>query len=252
MEKVFKALADRTRRKLLDALRKRDGQTLTELEERFEMTRFGVMKHLRLLEDAGLVVTRKVGREKLHYLNPVPIRSIQDRWISKYAEPWAASLTDLKNMLEETMETKPSHLFQTYIRTTPELLWRAITTPEETKRYFFGSSVQSDWKAGSPISYVGDTGAHDLDGRILEIDPPRKLVVTFEMTHNPEASKDRPSRVTWEIEQQGALCLLTVLHDDFDGQTATWRAVRGGWPYILSNLKTVLETGEPLPPPAKM
>ncbi len=102
MDTVFKALADPTRRDLLDALFAEDGQTLTSLEERVPMTRFGVMKHLRVLEEAGLVVTRKRGREKLHYLNPVPIRLIQDRWVSKYAEPWAAGLSELKTDLEDS------------------------------------------------------------------------------------------------------------------------------------------------------
>src|SRR5919202_687519 len=112
---VFKALADPSRRLLLDSLFDEDGQTLGELSARLPgMTRFGVMKHLRLLEAAGLVATRKVGREKLHYLNTVPIRSIHDRWISKYAEPWAAALAGLKNELEGTMETKPRHVFQNW------------------------------------------------------------------------------------------------------------------------------------------
>ena len=101
MDEVFKALADPTRRSLLDELFERDGQTLGELESRFDMTRFGVMKHLRVLEEVGLVTTQKRGREKLHFLNPVPIRLIHERWVSKYAEPWAATLTGLKKTLEE-------------------------------------------------------------------------------------------------------------------------------------------------------
>jgi DNA-binding transcriptional ArsR family regulator len=101
MDEVFRALADPTRRALLDELFREDGQSLRALEGRFEMTRFGVMKHLRLLEEAGLVVTRRRGREKLHFLNPVPIRLIHDRWVSKYAEPWVSALTGLKSQLEE-------------------------------------------------------------------------------------------------------------------------------------------------------
>lgn len=99
---VFKALADPTRRDLLDALFALDGQTLSALQARVPMTRFGVMKHLKVLEEAGLVTSRKRGRERLHFLNPVPIRLIHDRWVSKYAEPWAAALTELKTQLEET------------------------------------------------------------------------------------------------------------------------------------------------------
>jgi DNA-binding transcriptional ArsR family regulator len=101
MDEVFKALADPTRRSLLDELFREDGQTLSALEQRIPMSRFGVMKHLRVLESAGLVVTRKSGREKLHFLNPVPIQLIHERWVSKYAAPWASSLTDLKHDLEE-------------------------------------------------------------------------------------------------------------------------------------------------------
>src|SRR5579859_7858879 len=126
VDAVFKALADPTRRRLLDELFREDGQTLGALQERFPMTRFGVMKHLRILEDAGLVVTRRRGREKLHFLNPVPIRLVHDRWVSKYAEPWAASLSELKSQLEKTMEK----VFEIYIRTTPERIWQAITDPE--------------------------------------------------------------------------------------------------------------------------
>jgi DNA-binding transcriptional ArsR family regulator len=101
MDAVFKALADPTRRQLLDELFVQDGQTLTELEGRLPMTRFGVMKHLKILEEAHLITTRKRGREKLHFLNPVPIRLVHDRWVSKYAEPWAATLTGLKRRLED-------------------------------------------------------------------------------------------------------------------------------------------------------
>ena len=101
IDDVFKALADPTRRRLLDELFEEDGQTLSALEQRLPMSRFGVAKHLKVLEGAGLVTTRKRGREKLHYLNPVPIREVHDRWVSKYAEPWAAALTGLKRNLEE-------------------------------------------------------------------------------------------------------------------------------------------------------
>src|ERR1700693_6196357 len=131
MDDVFKALADPTRRSLLDELFKQDGQTLSALEERLPMTRFGVMKHLKLLEDAGLVVTRRRGREKLHFLNAVPIRLVHDRWVSKYAQPWAAELSDLKSRLENPMEK----IFEIYIRTTPERLWEAITNAEIRSKY---------------------------------------------------------------------------------------------------------------------
>ena len=140
---MFKALADPTRRSLLDELFREDGQTLSSLESRFEITRFGVMKHLRQLEEAGLVVTRRQGREKLHFLNPVPIRLVHDRWVSKYAEPWAAALSGLKQRLESQMEK----VFEIYIRTTPERLWEAITDGEIRSKYTFGNTFDSDWTA---------------------------------------------------------------------------------------------------------
>src|SRR5919199_2479464 len=151
MDEVFRALADPTRRSLLDELFKRDGQTLSELEGRLPMTRFGVMKHLRVLEEARLVTSRRRGREKLHFLNPVPIRLVHDRWVSKYAEPWAAGLSELKRDLEEgrTMEK----VFEIYIKTTPERLWEAITDSESRAKYNFGVGVRSDWSPGS--SYQG-------------------------------------------------------------------------------------------------
>src|SRR5947209_9247242 len=146
MDEVFKALGDPTRRSLLDELFKQDGQTLGALEERLPMTRFGVMKHLKVLEEAGLVVTRRRGREKLHFLNPVPIRLVHDRWVSKYAEPWASALSELKQTLEEdTMEK----VFEIYIKTTPERLWEAITDSEMRAKYNFGVGTASDWAAGS-------------------------------------------------------------------------------------------------------
>src|SRR5205807_2786616 len=145
MDEVFRALADPTRRSLLDELFEEDGQTLTALERRLSMTRFGVMKHLRVLEEARLVTTRRRGREKLHFLNPVPIQLVHDRWVSKYAEPWAAALSGLKQRLEKPMEK----VFEIYIKTTAERLWEAITDPELRSTYNFGARVNSDWTPGS-------------------------------------------------------------------------------------------------------
>ena len=152
MDEVFKALADPTRRSLLDELFKNDGQTLTQLEERLPMTRFGVMKHLKLLEEAHLVVTRRRGREKLHFLNVIPIRLLHDRWINKYTEPWASSLTHLKHTMENrTMEK----IYEIYIKTTPERLWHAITDPVARAKYNFGVLVTSDWTKGSHFEGKG-------------------------------------------------------------------------------------------------
>ncbi len=249
MELVFKALSHPGRRELLDRLFQHDGQTLGELCERFELSRYGVMKHLRILESAGLVVTRRAGREKLHFLNPVPIRLVHDRWITKYAEPWVGAMGDLKAKLEgDTMSSQKQlkHVYEVYIRTTPEKLWKAITDPGFTERYFYGTRVESDWKPGSVVIHRGEGGKVNLEGKVLAIEPGRKLVTTFLSAHDPEASKDRPSRVTWEITPLGDVCKLALTHDDFDGETKTYQMVGSGWNPVLSGLKTLLETGTPL------
>ncbi len=246
MERVFRALADPSRRRLLDALRRRDGQTLRRLELQLDMTRFGVMKHLRVLEAAGLITTQRVGREKFHYLNPVPIRRIHDRWIRKYAEPIVAALSALKTTLEGEPMNTPKHVYEVYVRTSPERLWQAITDPAVTQQYFYKSRVRSDWKPGATIEHVMSDGSIALKGTILELDPPRRLVHTFIMEHDDAARGDRPSRVTWEIVPRGSVCQLIVTHDDFDAETATFQKVRFGWNPVLSGLKTLLETGQPL------
>jgi len=245
MDEVFRALAHPTRRSLLDELFKQDGQPLSALEEGLPMTRFGVMKHLRLLEEAGLVTTRRRGREKLHFLNPVPIRLVHDRWVSKYAEPWAAALTGLKKRIEEeTMEK----VFEIYIKTTPERLWEAITDPEMRRQYNFGVGVTSEWTPGSRYEAVHSSAPSALiEGENLEVEPPRRLVQSMVALWSEEVKREGPSRVTWEIEQVGSSCRLTVTHDELrEGASAE---LYGGWPMILSGLKTLLETGELLETP---
>lgn len=248
MDDVFKALADPTRRSLLDALFERDGQTLTALAERFDMTRFGVMKHLGVLEDAGLVVTRKSGREKLHFLNVVPIRLVHDRWVSKYSERWAAALSDLKARMEGRTMVK---VFEIYIKTTPERLWEAITNPELRAIYNFGASVESDWEAGSRYRMSARGGTVPLgEGEILEADRPRRLVQSMTALWSDDVKSEGTSRVTWEIEPVGDSCRLTVTHDQLrDGAN---EELYGGWPMILSGLKTLLETGEYLTTPGSL
>jgi uncharacterized protein YndB with AHSA1/START domain len=246
MDEVFKAVADPTRRSLLDELAREDGQTLGALQERFPMTRFGVMKHLRVLEEAGLVVTRRRGREKLHFLNPVPIRLVHDRWVSKYAEPWAASLSELKSQLEKTMEK----VFEIYIRTTPERLWEAITDPEIRSKYSFGARFTSDWTPGASIEMSTPDRRLLGGGEVLEADPPRRLVQTMTALWSDEVRSEGASRVTWEIEQIEDSCRLTVTHDQLrEGANAQ---LYGGWPMILSGLKTWLETGELLTTPGSL
>jgi uncharacterized protein YndB with AHSA1/START domain len=247
VDEVFRALADPTRRSLLDELFLRDGQTLGELERRFAMTRFGVMKHLKLLEEAGLVVTRRHGREKLHFLNPVPIRLVHDRWVSKYAEPWVAGLSDIKQRLESQMEK----VFEIYIRTTPDRLWEAITDPEIRKKYNFGAGVTSDWKVGSHLQMgVPEVDLLLGDGEVLEVDPPRRLVHTMTALWGEDVKSEGPSRVTWEITQVEDSCQLKVTHDQL--REGANEQLYGGWPMILSGLKTWLESGELLTTPGSL
>jgi uncharacterized protein YndB with AHSA1/START domain len=247
MDAVFRALADPTRRSLLDELFLRDGQTLSELEGRFEMTRFGVMKHLKLLEEAGLVVTRRHGREKLHFLNPVPIRLVHDRWVSKYAEPWVAGLSDIKQRLESQMEK----VFEIYIRTTPERLWEAITDPEIRKKYNFGADVSSDWKVGSRLQMgVPEVDMLLGDGEVLEVDPPHRLVHTMTALWGDDVKSEGASRVTWAITQVEDSCQLKVIHDEL--REGANEQLYGGWPMILSGLKTWLESGEQLTTPGSL
>src|ERR1700730_6864172 len=248
----FRALADPTRRLLLDRLFEREGRTLGGLQAEVEgMTRFGVMKHLRLLEAAGLVVTRKAGREKLHYLNPVPIQLIHDRWVSKYTRPRAAALAALKQELEggQTMAA-PKQVYQVYIRATPEQVWDAITRPDFTARYFFGSRVDTTGETGSQIRHYAPDGTTLWgDDLILESDPPRALVHGWRALYDPELAAEPPSRVGWEIEgQPGGFTKLTVVHDELEGSQKTAASVSGGWMFVISGLKTVLESGEPLAP----
>jgi uncharacterized protein YndB with AHSA1/START domain len=248
MDTVFRALADPTRRSLLDELFKQDGQTLSALERRLPMTRFGVMKHLKVLEEAGLVTTRKRGREKLHFLNPVPIRLVHDRWVSKYAEPWAATLSGLKKTIEEQVMEK---VFEIYIKTTPERLWEAITDTEMRRQYTFGVGVTSDWTPGSRYEAVHPgAGITISEGENLEVDPPRRLVQNFMARWSEDVKSEGTSRVTWEIEPVGDSCRLTVTHDQL--REGANDELYGGWPQILSGLKTLLETGEPLTTPGSL
>ena len=248
MDDVFKALADPTRRSLLDELFKEDGQSLTALEERLPMTRFGVMKHLKVLEEAGLVTTKKRGREKLHFLNVVPIRLVHDRWVSKYAEPWAAALTGLKRDLEDRSMEK---VFEIYIKTTPERLWEAITSSEMREKYTFGVGVETDWTNGS--SYRAAHAASGIpisEGENLEVDPPRRLVQSFHALWGEDVAAEGTSRVTWEIEPVGDSCRLLVTHDQL--REGVNDQIYGGWPMILSGLKTLLETGDLLTTPGSL
>jgi uncharacterized protein YndB with AHSA1/START domain len=244
VDEVFRALADKSRRRLLDRLFRRDGQSLRDLCARAGMTRFGVMKHLRVLEGARLVVPHRQGREKLHYLNPMPIRLLHDRWVGKYRAPLAAALSELKSRLEEPV----TQVYELFIRTPPERLWDALTNGEVTKHYFFGETVRSDFRPGSEWHSTGPQGARDVEGEVLECERPRRLVISWHILYDAELAQER-SRVTYSIEKRGEVCKLTLLHDCAEAPKTARHVSADGWQLVLSGLKTLLETGEPMPMP---
>jgi uncharacterized protein YndB with AHSA1/START domain/DNA-binding transcriptional ArsR family regulator len=260
MDEIFKALADPSRRRLLDSLNTRNGQRLNELCAGLDMARQSVSKHLAVLERANLVTTVRHGREKLHYLNAVPIHAIADRWIHQYDRRRVEALADLKQALESPMTDEPAFVYTTFIKTTPEQLWKALTDPAFTRRYW-GISFDTDWRPGSAMVWEQD-GHRIVDPEqvVLEAEPPRRLAYTWH-TPTPEwaglngidddvratlAGESR-SRVTFEIEPFGESVKLTVVHDDFPAGSTMRAMVSGGWPYLLSDLKTLMETGATLP-----
>lgn len=247
---IFKALADPSRRTLLDLLHASDGRTLNDLCAPLNMSRFGVMKHLNILEEAGLITTRKVGREKLHYLNAVPIRHIYDRWVSKYAEPWVIGLTSLKNELERetNMEIKPRHVNRIAIKATPEQVWQALTDPSKTSKFWFNCAIRSTWEIESPFE-LWNGEEKKVEGIILDIDPPKKLVMSWRFFSIPGIESDSPSRITWEIDSSvefPGVTLVTVVHDEIEQAEKTAKILQNGLPIVLSGMKTFLETGSSL------
>ena len=257
---VFKALADPSRRHLLDRLNARNGQSLRDLSEGLHMARQSVSKHLAVLEAANLVTTVRQGREKLHYLNAAPINEIAERWIDRYDRERVRALADLKRALEESPMDKPQFVYTTYIRTTPEQLWRALTEPAFTRRWW-QTTFETDWKVGSTMTWDNNgVVIADPEQVVLESDPYRRLVYSWHI-FTPELnerlqlgdelfaklSAERRSRVAFDIEPVGDMVKLTVVHDDFQPGSAAATMVRNGWPVFLSSLKTLLETGEPLP-----
>jgi uncharacterized protein YndB with AHSA1/START domain/DNA-binding transcriptional ArsR family regulator len=262
MDEVFKALADGSRRRLLDSLRVRNGQSLRELCAGLEMARQSVSKHLAVLEAANLVTTVWHGREKLHYLNAAPINEIADRWINQYDRQRVQALSDLKRALEETPmseQDKPEFVYTSYIRTTPERLWKALTEPAFTERYW-DTTFDTDWNVGSPMVWTakGKVRNEHPEQVVLESDPYRRLSYTWHTLTDewgeaygidPElwatAAAEPRSKVTFELEPvDDGLVRLTVVHDGFEPGSKVAEMVSGGWPMVISALKSLLETGE--------
>jgi uncharacterized protein YndB with AHSA1/START domain/DNA-binding transcriptional ArsR family regulator len=239
VDEVFKALADGTRRHLLDRLRADNGQTLGELCSRLGMARQSVSQHLAVLEAANLVTTVRRGREKLHYLNPVPLHEVQERWIGKFERPRLRLLADVKRRAEEPV--KPDYVYVTYIESSPERVWEALTDADVTAAYWGHRNV-SDWQVGSPWAHRRADGSDvdDVVGVVVEADPPHRLVTTWV----DPADESSTSTVTFLVQPYQDIVRLTVIHEGLDD---TGRAqVAHGWPAVLSNLKSLLETGRVL------
>ncbi|MET0899426.1 MAG: metalloregulator ArsR/SmtB family transcription factor [Mycobacterium sp.] len=260
MDEVFKALADPSRRLLLDSLNAHSGQTLTELCARLSMARQSVSKHLGVLEAANLITTRWRGREKLHFVNAEPINAIADRWIRQYDRARVHALADLKTALEiESMSESTDFVYTTYIKTTPERLWQALTDPVFSQRYL-GHALVSDWQKGATYAWADDgLSIEHPDQVVLEYDPYRRLMITFH-TFVPElatfkgisaetvakAAAEPRSTVTFEIEPAQDQVKLTVIHGPFPADSTVRQLISGGWPWKLSNLKSGLESAEVL------
>jgi uncharacterized protein YndB with AHSA1/START domain/DNA-binding transcriptional ArsR family regulator len=262
---VFRALADSSRRLLLDSLNVQNGQSLQELCAGLQTARQSISKHLAILEEANLVTTVRVGRRKLHYLNAVPINEIAERWIGQYDLGRVQALHDLKKaleaeVLEEEAMDNPEFVYKTYIKTTPEQLWKALTEPAFTERYW-GVRFETDWQKGSEMTWVQkEVAISEPEQVVLESNPYSRLSYTWH-TFTPEWAEvnkidqetlrkyrgERRSKVTFEIEPVGELIRLTVVHDGFGPGGAVLEGIREGWPWILASLKTLLETGDELP-----
>lgn len=265
VDEVFRALADPSRRALLDSLRDRNGQNLRELCSGLDMARQSVSKHLAVLEAAGLVTTVRHGREKLHHLNPAPISEIGERWISHYDRGRVDALADLKRALEEAPvpTPAPTFVYTTYIRTTPEQLWRGLTDPAFTSRYW-NTSIDTDWRPGSPmVWHAHGITIDDPEQVVLEAEPYTRLSYTWHLVTREQAEQfdldpelvrkvgaEPRSKVTFTLEDHQPMVKLTVVHEAATPDGTILSLVSEGWPAVLSDLKTLLETGRAPSEPA--
>jgi uncharacterized protein YndB with AHSA1/START domain/DNA-binding transcriptional ArsR family regulator len=245
MDTVFRALADPTRRLLLDRLHARNGQTLSELCAGLEMARQSASQHLELLEAANLISSVRRGRQKLHYLNPVPLHAIGERWIEKFERPRLRVLDAVKQRAEESvMAERPTFVYTTYIHATPEKVWEALTDPAVSGEYWGHRNV-SDWEPGSRWEHQRTDGSDiaDVVGTVIEAVAPERLVTTWS---SPSEEGAEASQVSFVIEPYREIVRLTVTHQNL-ADDAERDAAAAGWPAVLANLKSLLETGSPLP-----
>ncbi len=241
MDTLFKALSDPARRTLLDSLRQRDGQTLQDLQAHLDMTRFGVMKHLGVLETAGLITTKKVGRFKHHYLNALPLQQAIDRWIEPLlVKPAARAVLDLKSQLEgDTQMSKPDFVMQTYIKTTQDRLWDALSDEKNVAHYHFMASHAT--RDGDKVTMFLPDGTPMLTNILLKAVPKSRMECTFEPHWEGGGA---PSRVVYLMQPEGDFVKLTIEHYDLTFPVVPGEGVADGWARWASGLKTWLETGE--------
>ncbi|WP_258061130.1 metalloregulator ArsR/SmtB family transcription factor [Arthrobacter sp. 4R501] len=251
MDSVFKAMADPTRRLLLDRLREHNGQSLRELCERLDMKRQSATQHMDILEEANLVIVVRRGRERLHYLNPTPIQEIEQRWIAEFDKPRLRTMNAIRNQAEESaMSTEPvpvpTYLYVTYIRANAEQVWQALTDADVTAQYWAHANV-SDWQPGSAWEHqrIDGSGIVDVAGRVITVEPPTRLVITFDDAPDDESPRE-PSVVTFLVEPHEDIVRLTVTHENLPNREML-NGISHGWPAVLANLKSLLETGEVLP-----
>jgi len=253
MDEVFSAINDANRRLLLDALVEQDGQTLVELCSHLPtMTRQGVMSHLSVLEQAGLITTDRRGRSKYHYLNPIPIRLVHDRWISRFAAERVGRVAAIKSAVEErggAMDI-PTHIYKTYIRGNATDVWEAITNPDLTEQYFYGTRVRSDWTPASEMTYAYPDGRLASTGHIISIDPPHRMEFTFHARWDPEIEAEGPCREVWTLTERDDVIELAIELHDLTVDSLRYRDFTEGLPFIVAGLKSVIETGLPLTAPA--
>jgi uncharacterized protein YndB with AHSA1/START domain/DNA-binding transcriptional ArsR family regulator len=255
VDAVFKALADPTRRLLLDRLRERNGQTLSELCVSLEMARQSVTQHLDQLGEANLVAVVRRGRERVHFLNPGPIHEIQERWIAEFDQPRLEAISAIRQRAEEyamteaiqetsQTDTVPSYVYVTYIQASAEHVWKALTDADLTAQYW-GHRNESDWQVGSGWEHQRlDGSGNDVVGTVLEAEAPHRLVVTFEDSPD-EIRPNGPSVVTFVIDEDKDIVRLTVTHENLPN-VEMLNGISSGWPAVLANLKSLLETGNVL------
>jgi uncharacterized protein YndB with AHSA1/START domain/DNA-binding transcriptional ArsR family regulator len=246
MNKVFDALADKTRRQILDQLHSSNGLSLSEICADLQISRPGVSKHLSKLEEAGLITILWKGREKLHFINVVPLQDLYTRWISKFDADRITALSELKYKLEKDNQAKErtmkGFVYQIVISATPDKIWKALREAEFTQQYWFGRKLVSSWEIGSEVNLITPEGNSEMTGKVVEVIPNKRLSYTW----NTQERGAETTTVVFELEEFGPMTKLKILHDVNMEDPSGQRAV-GGWTMIISGLKTLMETGKALP-----